>query len=135
MVGTVILATFLLLPVSKPVPAIKFRNSEQLKSDQSSALQIYWYVCASMAREMNSKPFEPQIEVLIGADENAVVTSDGLSTIKLKVWNEELFAQGVGVAWAAQFVTPKRIEAGTKDALLNWRMTIVDVKDLRKARR
>lgn len=133
--ATILALSLLLVKGTPPSAPFEVHNPKQLAFSEVAAVQLFWYTSASMGRQLNAaKPvrFEPKVVLELGAAENAVITRNGVSFVQLTHWDEEIWVQGVAIAWAGQYVSNKTIEAGVKDALLNWRMTIVDVKDLRK---
>lgn len=87
----------------EPVAPITLHNPKNLPWPSNVAQKIYFEACAATALELNPthpKVLSPVITVELGADVNTVETDNVAgkplqSTIRLKKWDEALFAYAV----------------------------------------
>jgi hypothetical protein len=89
--------------------------------DAVRAAKIYYYASAQVARTVNpDRPPKllPRISLLLGAQDDGMSWNVADCQIRLKKWDEKLFAQGVAFAAATQQLSAKEIVQAADTALV-----------------
>lgn len=87
-----------------PIAPITLTNPKNLPWPTNIAQKVYFEACAATALELNPghpPTLAPPVSVELGADQNSVDFNEGRvpqTRIKLKKWDEELFALAVVIA-------------------------------------
>jgi hypothetical protein len=121
-------------PFNPPTTSFLVENPKSLPFPGSRADRIYFAVCLQVAKQvsMTSPPrLSPAITLILGAKENSIDSSHGVSVISLQKWDDGLFAMAVAIAANAVIVSQKRLQDAALEGMAVVNST-VDVEELRR---